>query len=110
MPKFIFCLLIVLFSCSTNQDSDQKEDKQNHINLPKYTLEVNEYENGWGYSISQNSKPIIIQKHIPSMPGVSGFDNKEKAKKCGEYIIFKLEKGLFPPTITIRELDSLEVI
>ena len=109
MAKFIFCFLLILFSCSKQQKT-KIVNTENEISSPVYTLEVSEYQNGWGYSIFENSKPMIIQKHIPSVQGVKGFENKEKATKCGRYIIFKLQNGLFPPSITKHELDSLEVI
>jgi len=67
-------------------------------------------EFGWGYQIFNNGNLFINQPHIPSIQGNNGFKDKGKAIKTAEYIIFKLEHNLFPPTISPEELDSLGVL
>jgi hypothetical protein len=53
---------------------------------------------------------LINQKHIPSIPGVKGFETKEKATIAAEYILKQVEKGNFPPTVNREILDSLKVL
>ncbi|MFN5911173.1 MAG: DUF4907 domain-containing protein [Bacteroidota bacterium] len=78
---------------------------------PEFTVIAVEYpESGWGYQILQDGKLAIDQKHIPVIQGYRGFSTKENAEKTANYIVDKLERGIFPPTLTIEELDSLEVL
>ena len=67
-------------------------------------------EHGWGYQILNNGDLYINQPHIPAVAGNKGFDSKDNAIKTAEYIVFKLENDMFPPTISPQELDSLGVI
>jgi hypothetical protein len=52
----------------------------------------------------------IDQKHIPVIQGYKSFSSKEKAEKTGNFIVQKMKNGIFPPTLTEQELDSLEVL
>jgi hypothetical protein len=91
---------------------NMKEVKQT-VNLPEdlYSLKTTfSPENGWGYQILNNGELYINQPHMPSVPGNEGFDSEEKATTTGEYIIYKLDNGFFPPTISPEELDSLGVM
>ena len=67
-------------------------------------------EFGWGYQILNYGVVFINQPHIPSVQGNKGFKTKMKAIITGEYIIYKLENNMFPPTISPQELDSLDVL
>lgn len=67
-------------------------------------------EKNWGYQLFQNGTMIINQTSIPSVQGIAGFDTKEKADRTARHIISKLEKGVFPPTVDKKELDSLKVL
>lgn len=112
MNKCLPIIFIFILACSEIKEPKKqpKIEEQKQQEHSKYSLEVKEFENGWGYVILSDSKPIIIQKNIPSRQGVDGFSTAEKAKKCGGLILNKLQKGLFPPTVTQTELDSLGVI
>jgi hypothetical protein len=73
---------------------------------------------GWGYNI-YTSKPdengageekiYIKQEFIPAVPGKKGFKSADEALLVGNLVIKKISSGL-PPTITIRDLDSLGLI
>jgi len=65
---------------------------------------------GWGYQIFQGPKLIIDQKHIPAVQGMNGFKSKQSAETTARYILIKINQGVFPPTISKRELDSLQVL
>ena len=69
--------------------------------------------NGFAYFFhgkSTNSDLYINQPHIPSIPGNNGFDSEEKAKKTADFVIYKLNNGIVPPTVSPEELDSLGVM
>ena len=67
-------------------------------------------DNNWGYQLFQQGTMVINQTSIPSIQGVDGFDSEEKAARTAKYILKKLEKGIFPPTVNKEELDSLGVL
>jgi hypothetical protein len=113
-------ILILSGSCGEKSASLSVEDNQeivtssqprSNANDPEFTLITVEYPNvGWGYQILQDGKLAIDQKHIPVIQGYKSFSSKEKAEKTGNFIIQKMKNGVFPPTLTEQELDSLEVL
>lgn len=113
-------ILIISVSCGEKSPSEHEEVNQ-HIDSsaqpiskakgPEFTVITVEYPNvGWGYQILQDGKLAIDQKHIPVIQGYRSFSSKEKAEKTGNFIVQKMKKGIFPPTLTEQELDSLEVL
>jgi len=81
------------------------------ILISKYSFQTtfNE-EQGWGYQLLDNGKVFINQPHIPAVQGNKGFSSEEKAIKCAEYALKKVDEGMIPPTLTKIELDSLGVL
>lgn len=67
-------------------------------------------EHGWGYQILNNGDLYINQPHIPAVSGNKGFDSEAKATTTADFILYKLNNGLFPPTVSQEELDSLGVL
>ncbi len=67
-------------------------------------------EGNWGYQLFDGSAMVINQTTIPSIQGTNGFDSREKAEKTAAFIVGKLERGIFPPTVNKQELDSLRVL
>ena len=65
---------------------------------------------GWGYQVLNNGKLYINQPHIPAIAGIKGFSDESKAKITADFMLYKLNKGIFPPTISVDELDSLGVL
>ncbi len=65
--------------------------------------------NSFGYEIQIQDKVIIRQPSIPGVPGIKGFDTKEDAEKVAALVIIKLRRGIMPPTIEKKDLDSLNV-
>jgi len=64
---------------------------------------------GWGYDITDNDKVLIHQPRIPGMSGIHPFISSAEAGKVAGLAILKIKKGVFPPTITYSELDSLKI-
>lgn len=64
---------------------------------------------GWYYSIKSNKKVLIIQRDIPAIVGNIAFSDSIQALKTAELMIDKLERGVFPPSIFVYELDSLKI-
>jgi hypothetical protein len=67
-------------------------------------------ENNWGYQLFDGPTMVINQTAIPSVQGIDGFDSHDKAERTAKFIVQKLERGIFPPTVDKNELDSLGVL
>jgi hypothetical protein len=77
--------------------------------LSRFKVETIRGEHGWGYHIRQDTTLVIEQKVIPGVPGINGFATEQEAAKTGALVKQKLDREIFPPTITSRELDSLGI-
>ncbi len=77
--------------------------------LSRFKVETTRGEHGWGYNIRQDTTLVIEQKVIPGVPGMSGFATEQEAAKTGGLVKHKLDQGVFPPTVSIHELDSLSI-
>lgn len=113
---FFLSLLIITASCSEpsepfgQSDTYQVTDTISQPSSPVRSYKVIFTENvGWGYQIFEGSKMMVDQKHIPAVQGMVGFDSKEKAEITAKFILDKIEQGIFPPTVSPEELDSLGV-
>lgn len=64
----------------------------------------------WGYDIYVFGGLLVHQPHIPAIPGNAGFKSEEKARKTAEFVVHKLRNNIMPPSVTLKELDSLGVL
>ncbi len=64
---------------------------------------------GYGYNILMDGKLYVHQPHIPAVPGNKGFGSDVDAKKAGNFIKYKVEHHIMPPSVTVEELDSLHI-
>jgi hypothetical protein len=65
---------------------------------------------GWGYDIFVNGKLYVHQSNIPAVSGNKSFVTEEYAAKTAQLVIDKIKNHLLPPTISIKELDSIKVL
>jgi hypothetical protein len=121
---FFFLISALIFAACRNTASpennlpDEKEnfgtlteDTTKHANdSVKTEIKTFRGDNGWGYDIFIDSKIYIHQPNIPSVSGTNGFADEESAKRCGEFIAFKIRNHILPPSVTPEELDSLKVM
>ncbi|CAN5496653.1 hypothetical protein BH11BAC2_BH11BAC2_17440 [soil metagenome] len=66
-------------------------------------------QQGFGYDILNAGKVYVHQPHIPAVSGNKSFASEEDAKKAAMLVASKLKKGITPPTISVKELDSLGI-
>src|SRR5438552_18964393 len=71
------------------------------IDAPKHT---------YGYDVFADGRLTIHQASVPALPGNEGFKTKEDATKVALLVIEKVKKGEMPPTISIDEMKTLDVI
>ena len=87
-----------------------KKNKQQELVGENLSLKITNSEyTGFGFEILQGTRPLIIQPHIPAIQGIKGFKTKEQASIIGNYMIYKINNGIMPPSITVHDLDSLEI-
>jgi hypothetical protein len=67
-------------------------------------------DNSFGYDIYSGAKKVIHQENIPGQPGNKGFITKEAASKVAGFVVGKLQKNIFPPTVSTQELQQLRVL
>ena len=66
-------------------------------------------EKTFGYEILVKDKVLIRQANIPGIAGTLGFMKKKDAGHVAMLMITKMRNGMMPPTVTIHEMDSLQV-
>jgi hypothetical protein len=74
-----------------------------------FKVETFEGKTGWAYRIYQGTDPVVEQTTVPGIAGNSGFKTKRDAQQTGNLVKAKLDAGIFPPTVTRHELDSMRV-
>jgi hypothetical protein len=122
LKLFLYSPLFIVFLSCQQQQKNTKTNPQSNNQQQKTLSTTKKIEDnftyktifspdiGWGYQILNNGAIYINQPHIPAISGVKGFDNESDAITTAELMIYKLKNGIFPPTISLEELDSLEVI
>lgn len=111
---FLLLFLILFFSGIAlsipgvfQKQQRSAQSNSTHDSITYTTFKSNQ---GWGYDIFVNSNLYIHQPNIPAKKGNQGFSKKEFAGKTARLIIEKMKKHLLPPTVTLEELDSLNVL
>jgi hypothetical protein len=104
-----------LFSCHDSTNPERKKNPDfKHVNQAKEPFfEVIVSENSpteFGYQILKDGVLLIDQKTIPAVQGNRSFFCREDAQRVADYILLKIMNGIFPPTISVVELDSLGVL
>jgi hypothetical protein len=115
MKSILFFLCIGTFvACSTEPKEVLNETEtpaRKNKTASEYTfLTVQNQNSEWGYQLFKDGQLMINQQNIPAIQGNKGFSSKNDAEKIATYILEKVKKGEFPPTISVEELDSLGVL
>jgi hypothetical protein len=98
-----FAVTIFISSCNTKKENSNSEGLRN------YKVSAIPVDSTWGYRIYQDTVAVIEQRNIPGLQGNNGFTTEQQALLVGRLVIYKLENGIFPPTISVPELDSLHI-
>ena len=65
---------------------------------------------GYGYDIYMFDAMYVHQPNIPAINGNRGFHTREQARKTAEMVLYKIRNNIMPPSLSIEELDSLQVL
>ena len=113
---FIALIIIVIMVILLRQEPEPQlethpENEHNPYKDAELTVEIIPAPNDtYGYNILMNGRALIHQPSIPALPGVEGFKTEEDARKVGELVIDKIRQNIFPPSVSVVELDSLGVL
>ncbi|KAA6441201.1 DUF4907 domain-containing protein [Dyadobacter flavalbus] len=100
-----FAFITFIFtSCNGKKDKSAECEGFQHFSVKSFKNGT-----GWGYRIYQDTTTIIEQPYIPGMAGNISFSTEEHALKTARLVEQKLENGIFPPTVTMQELDSMGI-
>src|SRR5262245_52368708 len=113
--KFMFSFFVVAVLCVSGfyTASAQVGAAAGPVSTSQFTklkYKVFQGSNGWGYDILNDSALLVHQPIIPGVMGNNGFASSAYAEKTAAFVINKIKHGVFPPTVTNHELDSLGVI
>ena len=88
-----------------------EKDRQQELATEGLSLKITDSQHtGFGFEILQGISPLIMQPHIPAIQGIKGFETKEQAAIIGNYMIYKINHGIMPPSISVQDLDSLKIV
>lgn len=93
----------------TSKTTELPNQNDAEFETDSLTISITQSDLGYGYIISANDKPIIIQEHIPGIQGLAGFKDEKSSKAVAELMVYKLNNNIMPPSVTIAELDSLNI-
>ena len=92
---------------------DTNGNAANVARMKKAKVEIKVFRNteisGFGYDIILEGKTYVHQPTIPALPGNNGFSTEEQARKVAELVSNKIRNNIMPPTVEVKELDSLGV-
>jgi len=107
----ILLFMISLLACNNKNIPKAIDNKlaESEISL-KINSKVSYIDSlGWGYDIILNGKPYIHQFHIPALAGDKRFERESDAQKVQKLVVWKINKKISPPTVSVKELDSLGI-
>lgn len=111
-------MISIFASCngSTGKSNDSQKTsldsmsaKDNHPPSGKvYTAQIFKNTDGtYGYTILENNSAIIQQAVIPALSGNSGFPDSLKANNTARLVMDKLNRNIFPPSVTAEEIKTI---
>ena len=92
--------LLILFSCASNQTRSKEI----------VVFKNDGTSSGYGYDILINGKVSVHQPNIPAVQGNTGFSSEEAAYKTAELVLYKIKHNILPPSVDVKELDSLDAL
>jgi hypothetical protein len=105
MKQVIILIVGLCIAASACKHGPKKASPVQAFHTRIFQTELDQF----GYDIYKDSVLVIHQPIIPGAQGNKGFASKEDANKTAKLIIYKLDHGIMPPSITVKELDSLKV-
>lgn len=96
-----------------NEKPKENPYKDAKINIQVFKNDTVKQESrltGFGYNILIYDAMYVHQPHIPAINGNRGFKTKEQATTAAEFVVYKIRNNIMPPSLSVKELDSLGVL
>lgn len=113
MRLYLIFVLLTINLNSCDNESEIGHDNTTYSNNEKRAdYNIVTFKNGttWGYDIYKDNNLLIHQPNIPAIEGNDGFFSESDAMTVANFVVYKLENGIMPPSISLEELDSLKII
>ena len=100
---------------SDSIDLNTKPTESDALDQAQSSTEIKIFKNGapltgFGYDIYLNGKLYVHQPNVPAIQGNFGFKTSDAAYKTAGLVLYKIKKNILPPSIELKELDSLGVL
>ncbi len=123
MNKLIFSFLFLFVSyCSSNlnkmdsflyysaKNAAAPQQKKDVLTIKIFKNGSLKYNGSFGFDIYKNAGLFIHQPNIPAVDGNRGFSTAAHARKVATLVVYKIQNNIFPPSLSVQELDSLGVL
>lgn len=105
--RYIYIILLALCACSPGTNSGSHTAGNTGADSV-YRYETFRNTDGtYGYNIYDSSNILIHQANVPALPGNKGFADSGKAMAVAQFVIERIHKIGFPPTVQAYEVDSI---
>jgi len=111
---FILSIMITLFiSCVEKKPQPAQdnpyENKQIDVKVFSNDTTADSAIKGFGYNIYMQQTLYVHQPNIPAVSGNRGFKSEADAEKTAMLTVYKIRNNIMPPSLSVKELDSLGV-
>jgi len=111
ISSLVLLMLMMPILTEGECDTDQSSCYQDDTAVPIYSYQMIKNDTGgWYYEVQKQGKRFIIQKNIPAISQNVAFQDSTQSLLVAKSVVKKLKDGIFPPTITISELQKLQII
>lgn len=90
----------------SKNNSNPASEKSNKIETRIFR---NNESNSFGYDIIVEGRVYVHQPNIPARAGNNGFVSEVQAEKVAQLVLNKIKMNILPPTVSVDELDSLDI-
>jgi hypothetical protein len=106
----VACQTGTMLSKGTPATQEVKQKENPYTNVEITTKIIPSANNTFGYGILLYGKPLVHQPNIPGLPGNEGFMTQERAQKVADFVVKKIRKHEMPPTVSIEDLNTMNVL
>ncbi len=121
-PILSCVILLLIFSCNSSTESNSKSETnstpdsvivsstdESKVSFKIFMNDSTDKSKGYGYDIFVGVQRYIHQQNIPAVNGNQIFKTEADAQAVAQLMSYKIQNKIMPPTVTVRELDSLGV-
>ena len=105
--SFFTFVLLLFVSCNSKQIETTSVVAKDSLEIQQYSGQVLQLnDSAFSYQISKNEKPVIHQKFLPAVQGKMPIRDSLTASKLLQLSLGKINRGQFPPSLSIQEVNN----